>query len=150
MRRGLTALEVLVPLAIAALVAAAWFTFSSGASARYAESPASTAAVREQARRALNEMADELRLATASSIAVETPGGGARVSFQTASGAKVTYAVEPSKDAARLVRSQDGQSVTLVEGLRPGGFAARRSGSVLTLVLSPGANMPIQTTVAIR
>lgn len=150
MRRGLTALEVLVPLAILALVAAAWFTFSSGASARYAEAPASHAAVREQARRALNEMANELRLATSASIAVESPSTGARVKFQTASGASVMYAVEPSKGAARLVRSQDGQTMTMVDGLRPGGFSARRSASVLTLVLSPGTDAPIQATVAIR
>ena len=141
---GWTALEVLVPVSIAALLGAAWWTFSSGAAARYAAPPVSP--IREQARRALNEMANELRLASDASIRID----GARVEFQTGSGGSIVYAVEPSRDAARLVRVQDGQSVTLVDGLRPGGFSARKSASVLTLVISPGVDAPVQTAVAIR
>ena len=149
-KHGLTALEVLTLLAIAALVAVAWLTFSSGATARYAEPPAADRAVREQARRALNEMADELRLAKEPSIVIENQSGGSRVTFQTASGGSVVYAVEPSPASARLVRIQDGQRTTLVDGLRPGGFSAKKAASVLTLVLSPGYEAPLQTAIALR
>lgn len=146
--RGLTALEIVVPLAIAALVVAAWFTFSSGAAARYAQAPDSKA--REQARRALNEMADELRLASRGSVAIETGHGGSRVTFRTTSGGSVVYAVEPSADAARLVRTHDGQTVTMVDGLRPGGFSAKALGGALTLALTPAIGGPLQTAVALR
>ncbi|HEX7900500.1 MAG TPA: hypothetical protein VF950_22235 [Planctomycetota bacterium] len=148
-RRGLTLLEVVVPLSIAALLGAAWWTFSSGATARYA-APAASSGAREQARRALNEMADELRLASADSIRIENGVRGARVEFRTGSGGSIVYAVEPFKDAARLVRVHDGASVTLVDGLRPGGFSAKREASVLTLALAPGVDAPVQTAVALR
>jgi hypothetical protein len=149
-RNGLTALEVIVPLSIVAMLGAAWWTFSSGAAARYAAAPSSRAAVREQARRALNEMADELRLAADHSIKIDSLRAGARVEFLTGSGGSIVYAIEPSPGAARLVRIQDGQSVTLVDGLRPGGFTAKKAASVLTLVISPGVDAPVQTAVAIR
>jgi hypothetical protein len=141
---GWTAPEILTPLSIAALLGAAWWTFASGAAARYAAPPVSP--LREQARRALNEMANELRLASDASILID----GARVEFRTGSGGSIVYHVEPSRDAARLVRVQDGQSVTLVDGLRPGGFSATKSASVLTLVISPGEEAPVRTSVAIR
>lgn len=148
--RGVKALELSVPVAIVALVAAAWMAFSSGATARYAEPSPAESAAREKARRALNEMADELRLADPASIRIETPPAGARLLFQTSSGAAITYAAEPSSAAARLVRVQDGQTVTLVDGLRPGGFSAKRASDVLTLALSLGASSPLQAAVALR
>jgi len=148
--RGWTALELIVALAILALVAAAWLAFSSGASARYAEPAAADSAAREQARRALNERADELRLADPASIRIDAPPAGARVRFQTSSGAVITYAAEPSQAAARLVRVQDGQTMTLVDGLRPGGFSAKRSAEVLTLALHLGTSAPLQAAVALR
>ena len=148
--RGLTALEVFIPLAIVALVAAAWLSFSSGAAARYAQPSETESAAREQARRALNEMADELRLADPGSIHIEAPPAGARVRFQTSSGASIVWSAEPSGSAARLVRALDGHRVTIVDGLRPGGFTAKRTSDVLTLSLTVGTSAPLQTAVALR
>lgn len=143
LRGGRAVLGLGIAVALASLLGAAWWTFATGAQARYAAAaPTSAAAAQEQCRRILKEMANELRLADPATVEVE-PG---RVRFRTRAGSEIAYAFAEG----RLLRSQDGQDVAVMDGLRRDGFAATLDRGALSLGLTTLQGPPVQTAVALR
>ena len=141
-RGGRAALSLGIAVSLASLLGAAWWTFATGAQARYATTDTLPAVAQEQGRRALKEMANEFRLAHPSSVVVEA----GRIRFQTRAESSISYALQDG----RLLRTQDGMSVAVMDGLRRDGFTAALDRGVLKLALTTSSGATVQTAVALR
>lgn len=170
-----TLLEAVMAAAVLCLVALALYGIMSSTSTSY-QAVASRAAVEEAARRALDEMAAELRIADAATLALSQHNGSDRVIFRIPTDVSgkvvawsdyIQYRWEPASADGSAVAATDAGFLARLEGasmrrvaghVAAGGVSITRAGSQLTLGLRLTApdgqgrmvQAHIQTVVTIR
>ncbi len=140
-RRGVTLLEVSIAAAIlAALVALAYLLLASGSST-YAQSAAQSA-LEEAARRAVEDMSRELRVADAASVSISRYRGCDRIDFavphagpdgEAGARALVQFRYEPA--GGRIVRQEGTALRTLCGSAGPGSLVFLRAGDTVRITL---------------
>jgi len=163
---GFTLIEVMIATAILVIVASAIYGIFAGSSRFYATT-VSLEHIQEQARRGVDQIAEELRLADQATLVITTVSGSNQVVFRRITGfsggapqwsANITWNYQTSPvdangngvvDEGRVVRTLNGVSITLCHNVLQGGLVFTRTGDNvlirLTLIGLDGQGKLIQT-----
>lgn len=164
--QGFTLLEVMISSAIFVIVVGSVYGLLAGSSRLYATTM-TLEHIQEQARRVVDEMAQELRLADQATLSITTVNGSSQIVFRQITGvtgsvpqwsANITWNYQTSAvdangnrlvDEGRVVRTFNGRSITKCNNVLQGGLVFTRTGDVilirLTLIGTDAQNKVIQT-----
>lgn len=170
--KGLTLLEILIATVILSLLLVLAYSVLGPLPEVYSDS-VRRANLEEAARRAVEEIARDLRVADGATLTVSSYRGSDRVKFRAPQkyveegvvwGPMVQYRVEPSKvdanrngvaDDGRVVRVENNSVRTICHFVPPGALSFKRQGNNvfirLELSSSAGAGAPVvETSVTLR
>ena len=169
-RAGFSLLEVVIYIAVLSLIASALYSVMSG-SARQYEIGTKLSGIQEKGRKAMDELVAELRMADRDpgQFLVTTLNGSQQLQFRISTGfaggnpvfgPPITWNCPTSTvdangnrlvDEARLVRTQNGRSITKTHYVKQGGFSATVTGNNvvlrLTMLTNDGYKKIIESTV---
>lgn len=170
--RGVTLMELMIAMVILLAVSSSVYAILSSSTTSYTNQTR-LALLQDNTRLALDQMANELRQADRSTLAVTTVGSGSQatqvVTFHAPTGfaaGKTTWSgvmeyrfgnsaldnmVDGVTGEGSLVRVENGVTRRLCDYVKPGGFLVTRSGNnlkiTLTLVINDERNRVLETVL---